>query len=253
MVIDYDKVADIYDALVTTGLDVPFFLEECRKAPGPVLELMAGTGRVSLPLLRAGIGLCCVDYSREMLAVLDNKLNAADLQAEHLCQNVCVLDLPRLYPLAFMPFHSFAELLTRQEHEQALASICRYIEPGGLFICTLHNPAIRARAIQAQPTIVHRLTIDKPEGEMEFRGRYVYDPESGIVEGQQDYLLFDTRGLQTDERSVSVRFVLFDHTYFRPLVENAGFTVETVYGDYDRRPFDPQTSPYMLWMLRKAR
>lgn len=42
-----DWVADIYDSYVTTTDDIPFFVEESRKAAGPVLELMAGTGRVS--------------------------------------------------------------------------------------------------------------------------------------------------------------------------------------------------------------
>jgi len=42
---DYDRVAHLYDAYVQTELDIPFFLDEARKARGPVLELMCSTGR----------------------------------------------------------------------------------------------------------------------------------------------------------------------------------------------------------------
>jgi 2-polyprenyl-3-methyl-5-hydroxy-6-metoxy-1,4-benzoquinol methylase len=56
-------IADLYDVYVTTTVDVPFFLEELKTTSGPVLELMAGTGRLSLPLAEAGARLTCVDIS----------------------------------------------------------------------------------------------------------------------------------------------------------------------------------------------
>ena len=52
--IDYDSVAEIYDLYVTVDYDIPFFLSEAANAKGPVLELTAGTGRLSLPLARVG-------------------------------------------------------------------------------------------------------------------------------------------------------------------------------------------------------
>jgi ubiquinone/menaquinone biosynthesis C-methylase UbiE len=73
---DYNRVAHLYDTHVQMERDVPFFLKEVRQAQGPVLELTAGTGRVSLPLLRAGIDLTCLDSSVAMLEVFRKKLNA---------------------------------------------------------------------------------------------------------------------------------------------------------------------------------
>ena len=65
--IDYDRVADVYDLYVTSELDISFYVEEATKARGKVLELMCGTGRVSVPLLEAGVDLTCVDVSTGML------------------------------------------------------------------------------------------------------------------------------------------------------------------------------------------
>jgi hypothetical protein len=42
-------IAGLYDVYVTTTIDVLFFQEEVGKTPGTVLELMAGTGRLSIP------------------------------------------------------------------------------------------------------------------------------------------------------------------------------------------------------------
>jgi SAM-dependent methyltransferase len=68
--IDYDRVADVYDLYVTSDLDVGFYVAEAGKVKGKVLELMCGTGRVSMPLLEAGVDLTCVDASEGMIARL---------------------------------------------------------------------------------------------------------------------------------------------------------------------------------------
>jgi len=64
-----------YDLYVTQDVDVEVFVAEARKAQEKVLELMCGTGRVSLPLVEeAGVELTCVDASAAMLARLEEKL-----------------------------------------------------------------------------------------------------------------------------------------------------------------------------------
>jgi transposase len=59
----YARIAAQYDAFVTTDADIPFFVEFARQTSGPILELMAGTGRVTLPLLKSGAEVVAVDYS----------------------------------------------------------------------------------------------------------------------------------------------------------------------------------------------
>jgi ubiquinone/menaquinone biosynthesis C-methylase UbiE len=86
---DYDRVAHLYDAYVQTELDIPFFLEEAKKVGGPVLELMCGTGRVSLPLLEAGIDLTCADSPAGMLEVFRGKLEDEGLAAEVIQADAC--------------------------------------------------------------------------------------------------------------------------------------------------------------------
>src|SRR5512142_804452 len=79
--IDFDLVADYYDVSVTVNADQAFWNIESRGIDGPVLELMSGTGRVSLPLIRAGTELTCLDYSAGLLAVLRRKLESEGLHA----------------------------------------------------------------------------------------------------------------------------------------------------------------------------
>ena len=67
----WDEYAPFYDwenAQTLGRRDVPFWRRVASAAGGPVLELGCGTGRVSLPLARAGVELVGIDRSAPMLA-----------------------------------------------------------------------------------------------------------------------------------------------------------------------------------------
>ena len=66
----WDEYAPFYDwenAQTLGRRDVPFWRRVASAAGGPVLELGCGTGRVSLPLARAGVELVGIDRSAPML------------------------------------------------------------------------------------------------------------------------------------------------------------------------------------------
>src|SRR5947209_16870980 len=66
----WDEYAPFYDwenAQTLGRRDVPFWRRVASAARGPVLELGCGTGRVSLPIARAGVDLVGIDRSAPML------------------------------------------------------------------------------------------------------------------------------------------------------------------------------------------
>src|SRR4051812_38229949 len=66
----WDTYAPFYDwenAQTLGRRDVPFWRRVAAKAGGAVLELGCGTGRVTVPLAKAGIDLVGVDRSAPML------------------------------------------------------------------------------------------------------------------------------------------------------------------------------------------
>ena len=101
--IDYSQVAHLYDVYVRTDFDVPFFINEAKDCDS-VLELMAGTGRVSIPLLEAGISLTCVDNSRHMLSILGKKVADRGLSAAVYEMDVCDLSFRNTFDLIILPF-----------------------------------------------------------------------------------------------------------------------------------------------------
>ncbi len=146
--IDFDRVADIYDAYVNVEFDIPFYQTLCRQYRGRILELMCGTGRVSIPLINAGIDLTCVDYSPEMLRVLKRKL--VNKKVPVIQQNVVELDLKQKYRLIFIPFHSFSEIINPHDRRKALERISDHLDEGGDLLITLYNSDDRLKSVDGK-------------------------------------------------------------------------------------------------------
>jgi SAM-dependent methyltransferase len=245
--IDYSKLAGLYDALVTDTSDVEFFLACARRAGGPVAELMAGTGRLAIPLLEAGIDLTCVDSSPEMLEVLRAKASDRGLQARIVGADVTTLDLPLTFAAIFIAFHSFEELITTAAQRACLAAVRRHLVPKGLFVCTLHDVAVRLTAGPGAAT--HRFRDPRSGRDVVLSLDTRHDPASGVVAGTES---FTCAGEDSPFLSVPLRFRLTTAEAFRALAVAAGFDVEAVLEGYTGRDYRPGESRTAVWMLRAS-
>lgn len=129
--INFDLVSDLYDSYVQTDFDIAFYKHFCKGYKN-ILELMCGTGRVSLPLIENGYSLTCVDYAEDMLQVFRNKLNGSN-KANIICQDVCNLDLKEQFDLVIIPFNSIAEITDIEKRKKAIRAVYRHLLPGVYF------------------------------------------------------------------------------------------------------------------------
>lgn len=247
---DYSKVADLYDLYARTDMDVPFFLQEAQGCRN-VLELTSGTGRLSLPLIQAHVPLTCLDNSPEMLAVLRRKLLERALSAPVYEMDATCFSLPERFDLIIIPFNSFGEFADPAAQRSTLAAIHAHLTDTGRLICTLHNPRIRLKAIDGQVHLRGKFPLPDGQGTLFLSSWENHDPATHLVTGAQFYELYDRDGILQSKRFVDVRFFLHTRETFEPLAQAQGFRVVALYGDYERAAFQPETSPFMIWVLSK--
>jgi SAM-dependent methyltransferase len=245
--IDYDSVAEIYDLYVRTGYDIPFFLSEAATVAGPVVELTAGTGRVSLPLIQAGVRLTCVDVSRAMLEVLRRKLRDRGLKAGIVAADVSRLPLGAAFDLAIFPFQAFMEIVGERRQRAVLAAVFGCLKPGGRFVCTLHNPAVRRAQTDGVLREVGR--FDVPDGMLVVSG--IERGGEPVVEREQFFEFFGVDGQLRARRRLAMRFEFVERERLERMAREAGFEVERLHGGYDRSDYDPAGSPVMIFVFRK--
>lgn len=249
--IEWDHVAPFYDTYVQATFDIPFFLQEAAKSSGEVLELMSGTGRVSIPLIQAGVRLTCVDNAPEMLALLRQKLARDHLSAQAYEMDVRELALQQQFDLILIPFHSFGELVSSTDQEKALARIYEHLSETGRFICTLHNPSERLGSVDGQLRLVGTYPDAEHQTKLLFWSLSTYEPTTRIVRASQFYEQYNNKGILQEKSLLQIKFVLLQREDFETLAASVGFKILALYGDYSYSPFEDGTSPYMIWVLSK--
>lgn len=249
--IHWDWVASLYDTYVTATSDLPFFLREATATDGDVLELMCGTGRVSVPLAAAGVHRTCVDGSAGMLTRLREKLAARGLSAHVVQMDVRQLDLGKRFDLVILPFNSFGELTALADQQAALTRIYDHLHPGGRFIATLHNPHVRRQSLDGQLRLVGKFPRTEQPGTLLVWAIATYDATSHLVQGSQFYEEYSDTGVLERKRMLDIAFALLARDEFEALATAAGFAVTGLYGNYDWSPFDEETSPFLIWTLAK--
>lgn len=253
--LDYSRIAHLYDAVVRYDGDLRFLVETARArreaGGGALLELMAGTGRVSLPLLEAGLEPTCVELVPAMLEVLRARARERDLVARLCCADVVRLPFAEMFDLAVLPFQGFGELVDEAEQRGALVSVRRALRPGGRLVLTLHNPPVRLRSVRDCWTSHGRFRrLDAP-GEVELRLKTRYEPERRRVYGLEQFRVFGPFGDLEEERTLALDFSLVDRARFEELAAEAGFRVESLAGGFRGEPFEDKASAQMVWTLAK--
>jgi len=142
----YKKDSRYYDLDQRPALmaDIPFYLEHAVRNRGELLEIGCGSGRVTIPLARAGHKVLGLEYSQSMLDVLRGKLTKLPIETAAkirlIQQDMCCLDLPQTFPLIIITGRSFQMLADEKKEITALKRIHRHLEDGGTFIFTTGNP-----------------------------------------------------------------------------------------------------------------
>lgn len=250
---DYDPIANLYDIYVPATFDIDFFLNETRKAKGEVLELMSGTGRVSIPLLEAGIKLTCVDLSAELNAIFREKLAQKGLKADVYQMDVRELDLHKKFEMVIIPFGSFSHITSPEDQRKALERIHAHLSPGGMFLCTLANPVSRKQAINGQLRLFRTYPLENG-GSLLLWVLEDFSPEDPqVVRAMQFYEEYDAKGTLQAKRLLELHFRLSGKNEFEALAKAAGFTVRNCYGDYSCAEFEEESSPLMIWRFEAAR
>jgi SAM-dependent methyltransferase len=237
----YDAIPDLgllYDSvpLYAERNDVAFYVEEAKSTRGAVLELGCGTGRILLPIARAGCTIAGLDGSRQMLARCSEKLAAepAAVQGRVTLRHHDMHDfnLGTMHSLVIAPFRVVQHLTTVDDQVRFLAAVARHLGPQGRVIFDVFNPRfdllVSADGVEREDTPEQPL----PDGRT-FRRAYRVARVRWVDQVSEAELIYYVDG----KRYVQA----FEMRWFLPaelqhLLARAGFRVRAVYGDFARGP-----------------
>jgi SAM-dependent methyltransferase len=211
-------------------------------APGPVLDLACGTGRILLPLLRDGHTVVGVERARPMLARA--ALRVARLRPARRARCLLVrgdlrrLGLRRGFAIALCAFHSVQHLTTDGELVRFFRAVARSLAPGGWFAFDVlpPDPAWLARDPRrrwGRTTFRHPSTGQR----CVYSNSHAYDERTRLLHMRLHYQPVDEEGRPLGpERLVRLSHRQLAPDEVRALLARAGFALTAAFGGFDGRP-----------------
>ena len=211
-----------------------------------ILELGAGTGRLTCYLAARGFTVTGVDIAAAMLAQARKRVGALEPEvAAHVTLrlgDLTALDLKQTFDLVNCPYHTLAHIPAGAAWKNGFLTAARHLVPGGLF--AVHLPKLEVMlglgAIDPKARV-----MDQPMGDGRRLLIYVrersFRPGLNRLEQVLDYAVVDAAGVEV-QRS-SERLVLYMQDP-QPFAEATGFTL-------DRPPID-QGGDGDIWVFRKV-
>ena len=240
---DYARFYDWENAQTLGRRDVPFWRRLAAAADGRVLELGCGTGRVSIPLARAGVDIVGIDRSPSML----DRSRRKSRRRLPLVQGD-IRSLPfrrRSFAMVLAPYGILQSLTRPRDLGRTLASIAAVVQPGGTLAIDLvpdvprwreyaDRVTFRGRSRGAQVTLVESVHQDRVRRLTTFDERYVEERRGRTVE-KRFSLVFRTLTVEGMRRALT----------------RSGFSVEAVLGDYQGRPWDDRADVWIIVARRR--
>jgi SAM-dependent methyltransferase len=267
----YDETnAAIYDAAVPLQPnEVEFYLELAREAEaraaksasgggGRTLELTCGTGRVAIPLARAGVRLAGLDNSSAMLD--EARRRSADLpNVEWIEGDMRAFDLGEQFGLITIPVGSFQLMLTVEDQLATLACVRRHLAPDGRFAFEVENPVAteiaewltnRRGAFLRNPS---RDYISPTTGRrVTSWGTIEYHPSEQRYTSHGYTEELDDAGVVLQRTYGPPMTLRYFHRYeMEHMLARAGLAVEALYGDLAKNPYRA-TSPDLIFVTKRA-
>jgi len=251
----YDPLAVYYEAEWRNFTqDIPFLIEEMRKADGPVLELACGSGRVTLPLAKEKYEVWGIDNSPEMLKIIENKMENEDpdvVKRMHISQqDMCDFQIEQKFKLIIIPFNSFLLLTDRKDFDRCLQCCLQHLDEGGRLIIDVFSPNFELCAVKVpkmqflQHFYIHETGKVVVQWELAKR-----DMAQQLIEVDFLYEEYDQDGKVTQRMHNLKMSIIFRYELLY-LLEKNEFLVQDVFGNYDRSEFS-QTSPQIICICSK--
>lgn len=243
--LDLYEDAEFYDLEFSDrSHEIPFFLKHALAAGGPVLEVACGTGRITMPIARAGVDITGLDVSAPMIE--QARKNAGGLVIPWFVQDCRAIEMNRKYALIFSATNAM-------QHLQDLDSICAFLRsarealaPGGTLILDVFNPDPAKLSRKRSTRYVHKRLLQPDGTEIRVEAASEYRADSQVLH-------FDLFYMRHEEllRAKRVNMRCFYPEELLALCRMNGLEVQRRFGSYDEQEFGGNSSKQILFCKSK--
>lgn len=190
---------------------------------GDALEFAVGTGRIALPLMRAGVRVDGIELSPDMLARLREKPGGDRVAVVE--GDMARVSTGRTYRLAYLVYNAIGNVITQDDQVRCFQNAARHLAEDGVFVLEVRVPVAHSwpghQNVQAEKVEVGHVVLDVCR----------YDPVTQILDETHVRLGKDGPLFSP------VRLRLASHAEFDLMARIAGLRLRERWGGWNGEPF----------------
>lgn len=245
---NWDDFASLYDwefdfLCEEQKKDVSFYLKKASEKKGKILEIGCGSGRITLPLARAGYDVTAVDSAPKFLSLLEER-NTDLLPIKTVLSDMRDLKLEDRFDLVFLPYSTFQYLLTQEEQFQVMKNIAGLMKADAELILDVSPYTADGKDLpDFYPFYTH--FNDEIKAMVTMFTSYRIDREKKIQYWEDKYILRYTEGNQTEfiHRLALKRMTPDEMEY---LLKSIGYKIKAVFGDFECGPVNEDSDNWIF-------
>ncbi len=217
----YDQA--VADRFAPSAIDPAVALLVELAGSGTAVEFAVGTGRLALPLAKAGVTVLGIDFSEPMLEELRRKEGASkvavtvgDMTETHVCTDAA---------LVYLAFNTIGNLRTQRQQTDCFRNAAAHLRPGGRFVIETGVPQLHrlppGESIRPSDVSPHHLGFDE------------YIDRVAQILVSHHYFIDGDR-----VRTLSGAFRYVWPSELDLMAEVAGMSLESRWADWETTPFD---------------
>lgn len=242
MPIVYDRFARFYDLEYSRKEDdLPFYLDLADNYGGPILEIGAGTGRVTFELAADGYEIWGIDDSAKMLDIARKKLTSLPEEVRekiHLVQaDMRDFKLDKQFQMCIIPFRAFLHNLTLDDQLASLRAIHKHLLPGGILAFDLFVPVHQVLGQQEWHVDIEADELAEPEQGISLTAHIDHDPVQQLLSITNIYHQA-VPGKEDKESKASMKYRYIFRPEMELLLLHCGFKLLSCYGGFTGESYD---------------
>lgn len=242
---EFADIAETYDWTEQSTSDIPFFVDLARQAESPILELGAGTGRITIPIAGLGKPVVALDISESMLSRAKAKANSDNVS--FLIGDFRSLALDQTFGLILAPGRTFEHALSDSDRGEAFRRCSSHLKPSGLLTLYVWGPPSDAET--APPKKSKLIDPADEHGTLRFSWREERDFGNELRTHHFRVEELDGQMRTWEHDPIQIRWYTAD--VLDELGKSVNLTVRDRHQDFEGTPYT-DGSLHMVWTYKKA-
>ena len=238
----YSKTASYYDydnrEIIKDDLD--FYVEYANLTNGSILELAAGTGRVSLYIAeKTGRDLECLELSEYMLEQFRDKLRGSykNLQEKIHIHNgdMSNFNLNKMFEYIIIPWRALQWLPIQEKTVDCLNCVYHHLSDNGIFVFDIFKPRVYDENWLGREEISFEI-INGNKHIIRSTINHKANTEEKYIQYKNKIKILENGKETETEDLLTIKY--YEYSDITELLKKANFIINEEFGYYDKRSID---------------